>query len=145
MEYVPAAVVVPAVSVSTDDPDFVIDLALKEDVSPFTALTPSMVRLAVLVKFKGVSVKLNVVDLPCFTLNEGLSTVSQKSVPDGVRLHAAPGLPEGALKLELESPPVALFHPEKSSLVPDFGEGMTYGVLEFNEFHQVLLEEVREL
>jgi hypothetical protein len=145
MEYVPVGVVVPAVSVSTDDPEVLIDLVLKEELRPFTSLTPSIVRLAVLVKFSGVTVKLNVVDLPCFTLSEGLSTVSQKSVPDAVRLQAAPGLPEGALKLELESLPVALFQPEKSSLVPDFGEGMTYGVLEFNEFHQVLLEEVREL
>jgi len=65
-------------------------------------------------------------------------------VPTGVKLHAAPGLPDGTLKLELESVSVASFHPEKSSLEFFFGVGTSNGVVELDAFHQVLLDDFNE-
>ena len=142
MEYVPFAVVVAAVTVRTEDPEVLIEPALKVAESPLTSEIPSRVRLAVPVKLRGISARLKVADFPCFTDSAALSIVNQKSVPTGVRLQAFPTPEEGALKLELESSPVALFQPEKSSLVPFLGSGTVNGVVEFDAFHHVFFDEL---
>src|SRR6478736_4757097 len=130
IEYVPLAVVLEAVTVKTDDPEVLIELVLSVADSPFTAETPSSVSVTVPLKFSGVTARLNVALLPCFTVSSALSTVIQKSFPTGVRLQADPTPLEGALKLEVESLEVALFHPLKSSFEPAFGVGSVYGVVE---------------
>ena len=130
------------VTVKTEVPDVLIELALRVEERPFTSVIPSNVMFAVLVKFSGVSVKLNVADLLAVTVSAALSTVNQKSVPTGVKLHAFPTPLEGCLKLELESCSVALLKAVKSSLLPFFGVGTTNGVVEFCEFHQVLLDDL---
>ncbi len=102
IEYVPAAVFDPAVTVNTDVPEVLIELTLRVSDSPLTSEIPSSVKLAVAVKFRGIMVRLNTADFPGATVKTALSTVIQKSVPR-INAHAAPGLPEGFLKLELES------------------------------------------
>ena len=128
--YVPAAVLVPAVTVRTEVPEDLIEVTLRVAERPFTSVTPSIVSFTVPLKFSGVIVKVYVAEPPGLTVNTGLSSVNQKSVPTGVRLHAAPGLPEGTLKLELESFNVALCHPEKSSFEFFFGVGNMNGDVE---------------
>src|SRR5260370_15962498 len=103
IEYVPAAVVELAVTVKADVPEVFMELELSLEESPFTSVIPSSVIFAVLVKFSGVRVRLKVADLPAATVSAALSTVNQKSVPTGVKLHAFPTPLAGCLKLELES------------------------------------------
>lgn len=145
IEYVPLGVVLPAVTVRTDEPEVLIELTLSVADSPFTSVIPSRIRFAVPLKFSGVTARLYVALPPGLTVSSALSIVSQKSVPAAVRLQAAPGEPDGALKLELESSPVALCHPEKLSFVPDFGLGTVKGVVEFDAFHQVFFDELSVL
>ena len=141
IEYVPDAVVDAAVTVKTDVPEVLIELGLSVDVSPFTSDTPSTVRVAVPVKFSGVTVKLKVALFPLLTDWEALSMVSQKSVPTGDRLHAVATPDCGLLNVEVASVRVNSFQAIKSSLVPAFGSGTTYGVVEFEAFHRVLPED----
>ena len=145
IEYVPLAVLDPAVTVSTELPEVLMDPALKVADNPLTSLIPSRMRLAVPVKLSDARAKLKVAFPPGLTVSSALSIVSQKSVPLGVRLQAAPGLPDGALKLEFESSPLMPCHPEKLSVVPDFGLGTTKGVFEFEAFHHVFLDELSVL
>ena len=58
MEYVPLAVVLLAVTVSTDVPDVLIELLLSVADSPFTSEIPSRERVAVPVKFNEVIARL---------------------------------------------------------------------------------------
>src|SRR6266849_4518006 len=141
IEYVPDAVVDAAVTVKTDVPEVLIELGLSVDDSPFTSDTPSTVSVAVPAKFSGVTVKLKVAFPPLLTDWEALSMVSQKSVPTGLRLHADATPVCGLVKVEVASVKVESFQAIKSSLVPAFGSGTTYGVVEFEAFHQVLPED----
>jgi len=141
IEYVPDAVVDATVTVNTDVPEVLMELGLRVDDSPFTSDTPSTIKVAVAVKFSGVTVKLKVALLPLLTDCEALSMVSQKSVPTGVRLHADATPLCGLLKVEVASVRVESVQAIKSSLVPAFGSGTTNGVVEFEAFHQVLLED----
>ena len=141
IEYVPDAVVDATVTVKTDVPDVLTELGLSVEDSPFTSDTPSTIRVAVPVKFSGVTVKLKVALLPLLTDWDALSMVSQKSVPTGLRLHAVATPVCGLLKVEVASVRVESFQAIKSSLVPAFGSGTTYGVVEFEAFHQVLPED----
>src|SRR5439155_24474614 len=88
IEYVPDAVVDATVTVNTDVPEVLMELGLRVDDSPFTSDTPSTSKVAVAVKFSGVTVKLKVALLPLLTEWEALSMVRQKSVPTGVGVHA---------------------------------------------------------
>src|SRR5205807_6750839 len=112
-------------------PAVLMALGLSVEDSPFTSAAPSTIRVAAPVKFSGVTVKLKVALLPLLTDWDALSMVSQKSVPTGLRLHAVATPVCGLLKVEVASVRVESFQAIKSSLVPAFGSGTTYGVVEF--------------